>query len=181
MAALLKQLNPAISQYKDRRFVGSQQEFEECLHTSTTAYVGNLSFFTTEDQIFEASAGLVGWRKEASGFVWVHWQTMLAAPPMHGVMHAWLRCHHPTHSIRHIPSQPAGLLQGGGREAHCDGAGQAQADTLRLLLCGVLHAGGHGGLLQGGCAGAAASSGVCWRGRRRVVAARLLRRQCVGG
>lgn len=53
MAQLLKQLNPAISQYKDRRFCGTQQEFEECLHTSTTVYVGNLSFFTTEDQIFE--------------------------------------------------------------------------------------------------------------------------------
>ncbi|KAI7840260.1 hypothetical protein COHA_006042 [Chlorella ohadii] len=53
MAALLKQLNPAISQYKDRRFNGTQQAFEECLHTSTTVYVGNLSFYTTEDQIFE--------------------------------------------------------------------------------------------------------------------------------
>lgn len=53
MAQLYKQLNPAISQYKDRRFCGSQQEFDECLHTSTTVYVGNLSFFTTEDQIFE--------------------------------------------------------------------------------------------------------------------------------
>lgn len=53
MAALLKQLNPAISQYKDRRFCGSQQEFDDCLHTSTTVYVGNLSFYTTEDQIFE--------------------------------------------------------------------------------------------------------------------------------
>lgn len=57
MAQLLKSLNPAISQYKDRRFFGTQQEFEECLHTSTTVYVGNLSFFTTEDQIFEASKG----------------------------------------------------------------------------------------------------------------------------
>ncbi len=53
MAALLKQLNPAISQYKDRRFNGTQQAFEECLHNSTTVYVGNLSFYTTEDQIFE--------------------------------------------------------------------------------------------------------------------------------
>ncbi|KAI3435803.1 hypothetical protein D9Q98_001861 [Chlorella vulgaris] len=53
MALLLRSLNPAISQYKDRRFGGNQQEFEECLHSSTTVYVGNLSFFTTEDQIFE--------------------------------------------------------------------------------------------------------------------------------
>lgn len=55
MALLLKQLNPAISQYKDRRFQGTQHEFEECLHRATTVYVGNLSFFTTEDQIFEVS------------------------------------------------------------------------------------------------------------------------------
>ena len=60
MAALLKQLNPAISQYKDRRFNGTQQAFEECLHNSTTVYVGNLSFYTTEDQIFEASGGSAG-------------------------------------------------------------------------------------------------------------------------
>ena len=53
MAALLRQLDPVISQYKDRRFNGTQQEFEKCLHESTTVYVGNLSFFTTEDQIFE--------------------------------------------------------------------------------------------------------------------------------
>lgn len=58
MAQLYKQLNPAISQYKDRRFCGTQQEFDECLHTSTTVYVGNLSFFTTEDQIFEVG----GWK-----------------------------------------------------------------------------------------------------------------------
>lgn len=53
MAQLFRQLNPAISQYKDRRFCGTQHEFDECLHTATTVYVGNLSFFTTEDQIFE--------------------------------------------------------------------------------------------------------------------------------
>ena len=53
MALLLKQLDPAISQYKDRRFQGTQRDFEACLHASTTIYVGNLSFFTTEDQIFE--------------------------------------------------------------------------------------------------------------------------------
>jgi nuclear cap-binding protein subunit 2 len=53
MALLLKQLNPAISQYKDRRFHGTQQQFDEALHTGTTVYVGNLSFFTTEDQIYE--------------------------------------------------------------------------------------------------------------------------------
>ena len=38
---------------RDRRFDGTQEEFEECLRTSTTLYVGNLSFYTTEDQIYE--------------------------------------------------------------------------------------------------------------------------------
>ncbi|KAK9800759.1 hypothetical protein WJX73_007860 [Symbiochloris irregularis] len=53
MARLLKLLDPAISQYRDRRFTGSQEAFEERLRTSTTLYIGNLSFFTTEEQIYE--------------------------------------------------------------------------------------------------------------------------------
>ncbi len=50
---VMQKLNPAISQYRDRRFNGTQEEFEECLKKSTTLYVGNLSFYTTEEQIFE--------------------------------------------------------------------------------------------------------------------------------
>lgn len=50
---LLKRLDPAISQYRDRRFHGDQTQFDECLRASTTIYVGNLSFYTTEDQIYE--------------------------------------------------------------------------------------------------------------------------------
>lgn len=38
---------------RDRRFDGSQEEFEACLRNSTTVYVGNLSFYTTEDQMYE--------------------------------------------------------------------------------------------------------------------------------
>lgn len=53
MALLIKRLNPVISHYRDRRFDGNQEQFEERLHTSTTVYIGNLSFFTTEDQIYE--------------------------------------------------------------------------------------------------------------------------------
>ena len=30
-----------------------QEDFEDCLKKSTTLYVGNLSFYTTEEQIFE--------------------------------------------------------------------------------------------------------------------------------
>jgi RNA recognition motif-containing protein len=54
----VQQLDPVISQYRDRRFNGNQEQFEECLRTSTTIYVGNLSFFTTEEQILEVSNGI---------------------------------------------------------------------------------------------------------------------------
>ncbi len=50
-----QQLDPVISQYRDRRFEGSQEAFEVALRTSTTVYVGNLSFFTTEEQIYEVT------------------------------------------------------------------------------------------------------------------------------
>eukprot|EP00252_Welwitschia_mirabilis_P006057 TRINITY_DN16755_c0_g1_i2.p1 TRINITY_DN16755_c0_g1~~TRINITY_DN16755_c0_g1_i2.p1 ORF type:complete len:221 (+),score=36.75 TRINITY_DN16755_c0_g1_i2:56-718(+) len=42
-----------MSAYRDRRFNGTQEEFEEALRTSTTVYVGNLSFYTTEEQLYE--------------------------------------------------------------------------------------------------------------------------------
>ncbi|GAU27114.1 hypothetical protein TSUD_104230 [Trifolium subterraneum] len=52
MASLFK--DPAkISAYRDRRFPGNQEEFEHALITSTTVYVGNMSFYTTEEQIYE--------------------------------------------------------------------------------------------------------------------------------
>ncbi|KAK2075726.1 Nuclear cap-binding protein subunit 2 [Prototheca wickerhamii] len=53
MAKLLSKINPPAAQYRDRRFDGTQEKFEEALRTSTTVYVGNLSFFTTEEQIYE--------------------------------------------------------------------------------------------------------------------------------
>nr|ABK25999.1 unknown [Picea sitchensis] len=42
-----------ISAYRDRRFNGTQEEFEHALRTSITVYVGNLSFYTTEEQVYE--------------------------------------------------------------------------------------------------------------------------------
>ncbi|CAK9208579.1 unnamed protein product [Sphagnum troendelagicum] len=52
MARLFK--NPdQLSAYRDRRFLGTQEEFEHALRTSVTVYVGNLSFYTTEEQIYE--------------------------------------------------------------------------------------------------------------------------------
>ncbi|OAE20130.1 hypothetical protein AXG93_3818s1280 [Marchantia polymorpha subsp. ruderalis] len=52
MARLFK--NPdKLSAYRDRRFSGTQDEFDHALRTSVTVYVGNLSFYTTEEQIYE--------------------------------------------------------------------------------------------------------------------------------
>ena len=42
-----------ISQYRDQRYEGSEDELERALTKSTTLYVGNLSFYTTEEQIYE--------------------------------------------------------------------------------------------------------------------------------
>jgi len=42
-----------LSTYRDQHFKGSRSEQENLLSESTTLYVGNLSFYTTEEQIFE--------------------------------------------------------------------------------------------------------------------------------
>ncbi|XP_077228765.1 nuclear cap-binding protein subunit 2-like [Tasmannia lanceolata] len=52
MASLFKDPSK-LSAYRDRRFPGTQEEFEHALQTSTTVYVGNMSFYTTEEQIYE--------------------------------------------------------------------------------------------------------------------------------
>ncbi|XP_015573899.1 nuclear cap-binding protein subunit 2 [Ricinus communis] len=52
MALLFK--DPAkLSAYRDRKFPGNQEEFEHALLTSTTVYIGNMSFYTTEEQVYE--------------------------------------------------------------------------------------------------------------------------------
>ncbi|KAJ3332231.1 Nuclear cap-binding protein subunit 2 [Blyttiomyces sp. JEL0837] len=43
----------APSSYKDRSFQGTAEEFRKVLASSSTLYVGNLSFYTTEEQIYE--------------------------------------------------------------------------------------------------------------------------------
>ncbi len=53
LSPLPQQLNPELSAYRDRRFEGSQHEFDERLRTSTTLYVGNLSFYSSEEQLLE--------------------------------------------------------------------------------------------------------------------------------
>ncbi|KAI3799505.1 hypothetical protein L1987_34804 [Smallanthus sonchifolius] len=52
MALLFKDPNK-ISAYRDRRFPGTQEEYENALQTSTTVYIGNMSFYTTEEQLYE--------------------------------------------------------------------------------------------------------------------------------
>ncbi|CAN8247902.1 unnamed protein product [Cochlearia groenlandica] len=52
MASLFKE-QAKLSAYRDRRFSGTQEEFEEALLASTTVYIGNVSFYTTEEQIYE--------------------------------------------------------------------------------------------------------------------------------
>ncbi|KAF5177616.1 Nuclear cap-binding protein subunit, partial [Thalictrum thalictroides] len=52
MASLFKDPNK-LSAYRDRKFPGSQDEFEHALQTSMTVYVGNMSFYTTEEQVYE--------------------------------------------------------------------------------------------------------------------------------
>ena len=43
----------APSSYRDKRYPGTLEELEEALAASKTLYVGNLSFYTTEEQIHE--------------------------------------------------------------------------------------------------------------------------------
>ncbi|MES1902081.1 MAG: Nuclear cap-binding protein subunit 2, partial [Paramarteilia canceri] len=45
-----KPSNPCSSLYRDRHFSGDDQLFQNKLANSTTLYIGNLSFYTTEFQ-----------------------------------------------------------------------------------------------------------------------------------
>ncbi|KAI8915787.1 small subunit of nuclear cap-binding protein complex [Gorgonomyces haynaldii] len=52
MAGIVPTLG-APSSYRDRRYEGGLEKLERDLGVSTTLYVGNLSFFTTEEQLHE--------------------------------------------------------------------------------------------------------------------------------
>jgi nuclear cap-binding protein subunit 2 len=41
------------SLYADRKFMGGKDAWQDALEASTTLYIGNLSFFTTEEQLYE--------------------------------------------------------------------------------------------------------------------------------
>ena len=52
-AELYKTLTPAPPRYFDRKFHGDETMYFKKLDQSCTLYVGNLSFYTSEEQIFE--------------------------------------------------------------------------------------------------------------------------------
>ena len=42
-----------LSSYRDQHFKGSRGEQERLLRQTSTLYIGNMSFYTTEEQIYE--------------------------------------------------------------------------------------------------------------------------------
>ncbi|CAD6196000.1 unnamed protein product [Caenorhabditis auriculariae] len=74
-----------ISQYRDQRFQGSMRDQEVALRTSTTLYIGNLSYYTKEDQVYELFGragdvrrvimGLDRFKKTPCGFCFVEYYT----------------------------------------------------------------------------------------------------------
>ncbi|XP_057300594.1 nuclear cap-binding protein subunit 2-like [Hydractinia symbiolongicarpus] len=42
-----------LSAYRDQHFKGSRKDLEKKLEDSTTLYVGNMSFYTSEEQLYE--------------------------------------------------------------------------------------------------------------------------------
>ncbi|KAK6633506.1 hypothetical protein RUM43_001085 [Polyplax serrata] len=72
-----------LSSYRDQHFKGTRGEQEKLLRNSSTLYVGNLSFYTTEDQIHELFSkcgdvkriimGLDKFRKTPCGFCFVEY------------------------------------------------------------------------------------------------------------
>ena len=52
MAELYEILRPE-SKYFDRKHYDTQEAYNQALRVSTTVYVGNLSFYTAQDSIYE--------------------------------------------------------------------------------------------------------------------------------
>ncbi|XP_042908165.1 nuclear cap-binding protein subunit 2 isoform X2 [Parasteatoda tepidariorum] len=71
------------SSYRDQQFKGSRNELERLLSKSTTLYIGNLSFYTTDLQIYELFSkcgdvkrvivGLDRFKKTPCGFCFVEY------------------------------------------------------------------------------------------------------------
>ncbi|KAF4520182.1 hypothetical protein B566_EDAN003894 [Ephemera danica] len=78
-------LTPSVdlSSYRDQHFKGSRAEQERLLRNTSTLYVGNLSFYTTEEQIYELYSkcgdvkrvimGLDKYKKTPCGFCFVEY------------------------------------------------------------------------------------------------------------
>ncbi|XP_017780783.1 PREDICTED: nuclear cap-binding protein subunit 2-like [Nicrophorus vespilloides] len=72
-----------LSSYRDQLFKGSRGDQDKLLRLTTTLYVGNLSFFTTEEQIYELFSrcgdvkriimGLDKYKKTPCGFCFVEY------------------------------------------------------------------------------------------------------------
>lgn len=87
--AFFGQKTVALSTYRDHKFKGNETEQERLLSQSTTLYVGNLSFYTTEEQIHELFnragdvkriiMGLDRNKKTPCGFCFVEYYTRLDA------------------------------------------------------------------------------------------------------
>jgi nuclear cap-binding protein subunit 2 len=87
--AFFGQSSVTLSAYRDRSFKGSPTEQERLLSQSTTLYVGNLSFYTTEEQIHELFGragdvkriimGLDKNKKTPCGFCFVEYYTRVDA------------------------------------------------------------------------------------------------------
>lgn len=79
------QTSISLSAYRDQKFKGTKTEQERLLSQSTTLYVGNLSFYTTEEQIHELFSragdvkriimGLDRNKKTPCGFCFVEYYT----------------------------------------------------------------------------------------------------------
>ncbi|KAK6046319.1 hypothetical protein COOONC_16175 [Cooperia oncophora] len=77
--------NEGISSYRDNRFQGTPKQLDDALRRSTTVYVGNLSFYTSEDQLYELFTragdvrrvimGLDRYKKTPCGFCFVVYYT----------------------------------------------------------------------------------------------------------
>jgi len=88
MARLFLDQEP-LTQYKDRAFEGSIEEYLDALRSSTTLYVGNLSFYTTEAQahalfsrcgvVRRVVMGLDRERRTPCGFAFVEYETRAEA------------------------------------------------------------------------------------------------------
>lgn len=83
MVSLYEDLEPA-TQYIDRQFGYSKDEYFDKLRHSTTVYVGNLSYFIKEEQVYELFSkageisrvimGLDRYKKTPCGFCFVEYK-----------------------------------------------------------------------------------------------------------